>query len=209
MADDDTSSPISHITSRVVPAARIQRDKSALLESRLAQVRRALQSLVASAESVPLPLRVTFPLTGVGELRTGSLREFNLVDEQTAQGHGFVLTFRHVGSQPLRHVTSSEHAHKAVRKTLYGYGLEFRSAGADTAYRIEVSPSVPAYVMVLAAADGKTLDITLSNVRVLGSTTYKLAPEAVDRRLVDALVELVTSGERTFYEIVARLPRRR
>ncbi|MCB1746073.1 MAG: hypothetical protein H6977_08600 [Gammaproteobacteria bacterium] len=209
MAEDDTSNPISRVTERVVPLDVVKREKSAAVESRLTQVRRALTSLVASAESVPLQHRVNFPVTGVGELRTGSLRQFNLVDEDGEQGRGFTMRYAHVGNQPLKHVTSSEHAHKAVRKTLYAYGLDFRSAGSDTAYRIEVRPLVPAWISVLIAADGKTIDITLNNVSVLGATTYRVAPDHVDRRLVDALVELVTTGARTFYEIVASLPRRR
>ncbi|MGE0484147.1 MAG: hypothetical protein AB7Q81_08395 [Gammaproteobacteria bacterium] len=209
MAEDDTSNPISRVTDRVVPLDVVKREKSAVVDSRLGQARRALTSLVASAESVPLQHRVNFPITGVGELRTGTLRQFKLIDENTDQGRGFSMTFAHVGSQPLKHVTGSEHVHKAVRKTLYGHGLEFRSAGSDTTYRIEVAPNVPAYVTVLAALDGKTIDITLNNVSVLGSSTYRLAPEHVDRHLVDALVELVTTGARTFYEIIASLPRRR
>ena len=209
---EDNSDPrtsISLVNERVVPANRVKTLKSGMLGPRVNQARRAMASLVAASEDPPLHLRGDFEVTGLGHIRTGSLKNFHLVDENTEAGKGFSLAFEHRGNAPMRHVTPSEHVHKAARKALIKHGLEFRSAGSDVAYKIEVEPVVSSYVTVLAGADGKTIAITLSNIGMLGETTYRLGPEHVDRKLIDALIELITHGKREFYDIVARLPRRR
>ena len=211
MSQDSTDprTSISQVNERVVPVNRVKTLKSGTLEPKVNQIKRAMASLVAASEDPPLHLRGDFEVTGLGHIRTGTLKKFHLMDENTEAGKGFSMAFEHRGSAPMRHVTPSEHVHKAARKALIKHGLDFRSVGSDVAYKIEVQPVVPSYVTVLAGADGKTIAITLSNIGMLGETTYRLGPEHVDRKLIDALVELITHGKRDFYDLVARLPRRR
>jgi hypothetical protein len=99
--------------------------------------------------------------------------------------------------------TEAELAHNALRKVLYGHGLIFRSVSSATVYKLEVEAAVPAFVMVAAAPEGKVVTITMRNVITLGTTTYEVPAEALDRKLVDALVELISRADRDFYTAVS------
>lgn len=205
---DTRTDPISRVTNRVVPIGMLTRDKARAVEARMNQLRRALAALVATAEDPPLQLRTSFPIPGLGEVRTGLLRDFRLSDEQTEQGRGFAMHYEYRGREAVRHVTESDQRHKALREVLYGFGLSFRSASSATTHKIEMDAVIPARVTVVAPRDSDTIVITLRNVGLLGETSYAVKSAEVDRKLIDALVELVATGDRSFYAQVAALPRR-
>lgn len=205
---DSRTDPISRVTNRVVPIGTLTRDKARAVEARMNQLQRALAALVASAENPPLQLRMSFPIPGLGEVRTGLLHDFRLSDEQTEHGRGFAMHYEYRGREGVRHVTESDQQHKALREALYGFGLSFRSASSATTHKIEMDAVIPARVTVFAPVDDDTIVITLRNVGLLGETRYAVKAVQVDRKLIDALVELVATGERSFYAQVAALPRR-
>lgn len=205
---DSRTGPISRVTNRVVPIGTLTRDKARALEARMNQLRRALVALVASAEDPPLQLRMSFPISGLGEVRTGLLQDFRLSDEVSEHGRGFAMHYEYRGREGVRRVTESDQQHKALREALYRFGLSFRSASSATTHKIELDAVIPARVTVVAPHDGDTIVVTLRNVGLLGETSYAVKAAQVDRKLIDALVELVATGERSFYAQIAALPRR-
>lgn len=214
MAQDKTepntiTSPISEVENRVIPAQSAKLARSVGIDRRIAQARRTFASLVAAAENPPLMMRREFDLTGIGTLRTGTLRNFHLADENSEERIGFTVSYEHQGRETLRHVTPSDAVHKALRKALYANGLVFRSATSATAHRIEVEPVVPSWVMITAEPNGRVITIRMHNVTMLGSTTYEVPADAFEHKLVDALVALVSSGDRGFYDLIAKVRQRR
>ncbi|MGR8919437.1 MAG: hypothetical protein ACU85V_07450 [Gammaproteobacteria bacterium] len=204
MSDDTNppTNPVSEVNNRVLPARHVRRARSADAGARLAHARRSLASLAAAAENPPLSQRASFNVDGLGPINTRVLANFNLADEKADGRSGFTLTYEYRGSDVLRHKTASEVAHNALRKALYAHGLAFRSAAAATVYKIEVDAVVPAYVSVIAPDDAAKLALTLHNVARLGTTTFDVAADKLDRRLVDAIVELISSGGGDFYSLV-------
>ncbi len=203
------TSPISQVNNRVMPVQSVKQAKSGGVDRRIGLARRAFASLVAAAENPPLQVRGNFEISGLGKLRTGVLRNFRLSDEKGGGRTGFTVSFEQQGREGLKHVTESEAVHKALRKALYAHDLVFRSASSMTAYKIELDPVVPAWIMISGEPDGKTIAVQMHNVAMLGSTTYELPVDAVDRKLVDALVALLSGGDRSFYDLAARARERR
>lgn len=194
-------------TDRVVPIGRLTRARTHAIAARLDQFQRALAALAATAEDPPLPLRMSFPIPGLGEVRTGLLRDFRLSDEQTEHGRGFAMHYEYRGREAVRHATESLERHEALREALTGFGLSFRSASSATTHEIEMDAVIPAQVSVVSRLDHGTIVIILRNVGILGETGYAVTADQVDRKLLDALVGLVATGERTFYARVALLRR--
>lgn len=205
----DITSPISQVNNRVLPATSIKRAQAINIEARIGQLQRQLAALVAASEHPPMQQRASFKLDGMGELRTVRLGEFHLADESDHDTAAFRLSFEYQGREALKHVTESEIAHKALRDALYGHGLVFRSASSMTTHRIEVEPKVPAVISVKGGKDDTELTLSISNVLNLGETRYTLPAKALDRKLTEALVELISSGDHRFYELAAKLNRRR
>lgn len=199
----DTTNPISRVDNRLVSPTRVRQAKNVGIDVRLNQARRTFASLVATAESMPMQLRAEFDLGGLGKLKTGVLGKFYLGDEQAEGRIGFTLSFEYQGRKGITHRTEAEPAHNALRKVLYSHGLIFRSVSSATVYKLEVEAAVPAFVMVAAAPEGKVITITMRNVIALGTATYELPAEALDRKLVDALVELISRSDREFYALVS------
>lgn len=205
---DNTSNPISQVNNRVLPATSIRQARSAGGGQRISQLKRTFAALAAAAENPPLRQHGSFRIDGLGELKTSQVGNFHVVDEKIEGASGVTMSFEHRGNHPLLHKTSSEIAHKALRKTLYGFGLRFRSASSETVHKIELEAVVPAYVMVLVDEAGKQASIKLRNVSSLGATEYRLPASGLDRRLTDALVSLVSDADPAFFQLVSKVARR-
>lgn len=211
MSNDDTdrTSPISEVNSRLIPAQRVRQAKSIDIATRISQARRQFASLAAAAADPPIHHRVQFVISDLGTLKTTTLARFQLTDENDRERLGFTLAYEYRGREKLKHVCESELVHNKLRKTLIGLGLNFRAVSAATVNRLEIDAAVPAFVSLHGVAGGKQIALTLSNVSLLGSTTYELNVDAVDRKFVEALIELISSGDRGFYQLVARSGARR
>ena len=199
---DPTTSPISNVESRLV---RPKEAKSAALEPRMVQAHRTLAALVASATAMPVRLKAEFKLVGIGVLRTTSLDKFYLADHNDDAHASFTLSFEYRGREELKHVCGSEHVYNSLRKSLFAHGLVFKSAASATANRLTIEAVVPAAVTIACDASRERASITLRNVVMLGSTEYHLPVDSLDRALIDALVELITNQDKTFYTLTASL----
>lgn len=196
---DSTSAPISRVESRVMPA----RPKQNVIEARMAQARRAFASLAVAANDPPTQLRAEFRLTGIGNLRTSTIGNFLLVDHNTDAGPGFVLSFEYRGREQLKHVSNSERVDGALRKMLMEHGLTFKGASSATANRLTIEPVVPAAVTFAAERARERVIVTLRNVVNLGATSYTFTAEHFDHKLIEALVELISTQSHAFYTIAA------
>ena len=199
---DSTTSPISRVENRVLPSQKLKKARTVDTEMRVNQARRSFASLVAAAEDPPLQQRASFDIDGLGQVRTTMMSNFYLNDEKAEDRLGFTVSFEYRGREIIKHRTESEVAHNALRKALYGHGLVFRSAAAATVYKIEVEPAIPGYLSVIAEKESGKVSITLKNVQRLGTVTYELGGEGFDRKVVDAMVELISQGGGDFFELV-------
>ena len=207
---DTITNPISQVNSRVVPATQVSKArKSITADGRIAQAKRNFASLVAASEDPPILQRASFEVNGIGPLKTGRLGNFRIFDEKENGRVGFTVTFEYQGPRPLQHVTESEELHKTIRKNLFGNDLVFNSAAAATVYKIEVSPVVPAYISLTAEPESATLDITLRHIGMLGSTNYTIPAESLDRKMIDALIELVSTNSGEFFGLAAKAQSKR
>ncbi|MGB1882892.1 MAG: hypothetical protein ACPHUF_03220 [Gammaproteobacteria bacterium] len=202
---DDTTSPISQVNNRVVPVREVNKArKSITADSRIAQAKRTFAALAAAAEDPPILQRGSFDINGLGTMKTGRLGNFRVFDEKENDRIGFTMAFEYQGPKPLRHVTESEDLHKAIRKTLFNNDLVFSSAAAATVFKIEVSAVVPAYISITSEPDASKVEINLRHVGMLGATNYTVAAESLDRKMIEALVELVSTGNSDFYGLAAK-----
>lgn len=204
---DLTDNPISRVQSRVVPARAVR--PTATVEPHLAQARRTCAALVASSTHPPLKLKTDFDLVGIGRLRTSSLENFALHEQQEAKDGSFSLTFDYCGREQLVHVCASEAVYRALRRKLYDHELTVKSVSSATASKLIIEPRVPATVGFSADRTRELARITLRNVVMLGVTTYELPLECLDRNLLDALVELISGQGRSFYALTIAAAQRR
>lgn len=205
----DRTDPISEVNNRLVPPQRVRQAKTVGAEVRINQARRSFASLAAAAVDPPLQQRHEFVLSDFGKLKTHSLSGFHLANNDSPEAIGFTLTFTYRGRDRFRHMCESELVHKKLRHTLVKYGLNFREVTSATINRIEADSAVPAFISLSAAPDGKFAVLTLSNVMVLGTATYEVPIEALDRHVIASLVELISSGNRDFYGVIAKTGARR
>lgn len=196
---DSTSAPISKVESRMMPA----RPKQSVVEARMAQARRTFAALAVAANDPPTQLRAEFKLTGIGSLRTTTVGNFLLVDHNSESGSGFVLSFEYRGREQLKHVSNSERVDGALRKMLMEHGLTFKGASSATANRLTIDPVVPAAVTVAAERVRERVTVTLRNVVNLGATSYTFTAERFDHKLIEALVELISTQSHDFYAIAS------
>ncbi|MBK8960077.1 MAG: hypothetical protein IPM80_17105 [Proteobacteria bacterium] len=204
---DLTDNPISRVQSRVVPARAVRPTET--VEPHLAQARRTCAALVATANDPPLKLKTDFDLVGIGRLRTTALENFMLHDQQEPKDGSFSLSFDYRGREPLIHVCASETVYRALRRKLYEHELTVKSVSSATASKLIIEARVAASVSFGADRTRELARITLRNVVMLGTTTYELPLECLDRNLVDALVELITSHGRNFYALTIAASQRR
>lgn len=204
---DLTDNPISRVQSRVVPAQAMR--PTATIEPHLAQARRTCAALVASAGNPPLKLRADFDLVGIGRLRTTSLENFTLTDQLEPRDGSFTLSFEYRGREQLIHVCASEAVYRALRKKLFEHELTVKSVSSATASKLIIEPQVTASVSFALDRTRDLARITLRNVVMLGTTTYEIPLECLDRNLIDALVELITSQGRSFYSLTIAASQRR
>ena len=197
---DVTDNPISHVRSRVVPG-RVARFRESI-DPHLSQARRTCAALVASAANPPLRLQAEFELVGIGRLRTTALENFALQDHQELADGSFTLSFEYRGREPLVHVCASEAVYKALRRRLYDHTLDVKSVSSATASKLIIEPLVAASVSFDIDRARDMARITLRNVVMLGSTIYDVPLARLDRNLIDAVVDLITSHSRTFYTLV-------
>lgn len=204
---DTTDDPISHVRSRVVPSGALRaRDQR---EPRLVQARRTCAALVASASDPPLRLLAEFDLVGIGRLRTTLLSNFALSDDASVADGAFLLSFDYRGREPLVFGCTSEAVYKTLSRRLFDHGLEVRGASSALASKLVIEARVPASVRFIADRARERMTLTLHNVVMLGTTTYELPLECLDRNLIDALVELITSQGRSFYALTIAASQRR
>lgn len=196
---DVTDNPISRVQSRVVPN-RITRPRETL-DPHLSQARRTCAALVAAATYPPLRLQAEFELIGIGRLRTNALENFALQDHQTLADGSFTLSFVYRGREPLVHVCASETVYKALRKKLFDHNLTVKSVSSATASKLIIEPLVAASVSFSADRSRATARIALRNVVMLGTTNYDLPLSYLDRNLIDAVVDLITTQGRRFYTL--------
>lgn len=204
---DLTDNPISRVQSRVIPARAMR--PTGTVEPHLAQARRTCAALVAASTNPPLKLKTDFDLVGIGRLRTTSLENFALHEQQEPRDGSFSLTFDYCGRESLTHVCASEAVYRALRRKLYEHDLTVKSVSSATASKLIIEPRVSASVSFSADRTRDLARLTLRNVVMLGSTTYELPLECLDRNLIDALVELITSHGRTFYALTVAASQRR
>jgi|GEM_PF-2844556 hypothetical protein len=204
----DTTSPISRVDTRLVPPRRVRQAKAVGVDVRLNQARRSFAALAAAAESPPLQFRHQFEIEGLEKIRTLRLGKFHVADEATEERVGFTLSFEYQGRDALKHVTEAEITHNALRKSLYAHGLVFRSVSSATVFKLEVSAAVPAFVTVTAVPDAAVITLQMHNILTLGDVNYDIPADALDRRMVDALIELVARGDRDFFGIVQKSGKR-
>lgn len=204
---DLTDNPISQVESRVVPT-RATRPPDGM-EPRLIQARRVFAALVAASANPPLKLKTEFDLVGIGRLRTAMLENFRLSDQENPKDGSFTLSFEYRGREALVHVCASETVYKALRKKLFDHDLSVKSVSSATASKLIIDPIVQATVTMTANRAREMVSVTLRNVVMLGSTTYELPVESVDRNLNDALVELITNRGRGFYALTVAASQRR
>ena len=197
---DVTNNPISRVQSRVVPS-RITRARETI-DPHLSQARRTCAALVASATNPPLRLNAEFELVGIGRLRTIALENFALLDHQEPMDGSFTLSFAYRGREPLVHVCASETVYKALRRKLFDHDLAVKSVSCATTSKLIIEPLVSASVSFSADRTRETARITLRNVVMLGSTSYDLPLAGLDRNLIDAVVDLVTTQGRSFYALI-------
>lgn len=197
---DVTDNPISHVRSRVVPG-RVARPRESI-DPHLSQARRTCAALVASAANPPLRLQAEFELVGIGRLRTTALENFSLQDHQELADGSFTLSFEYRGREPLVHICASEAVYKALRRRLYDHALDVKSVSSATASKLTIEPLVAASVSFDIDRARDMARITLRNVVMLGSTIYDVPLARLDRNLIDAVVDLITSQSRTFYTLV-------
>jgi hypothetical protein len=202
-----TDNPISKVQSRVVPSRAVRPTET--LEPHLAQARRTCAALVASANNPPLKLKTEFDLVGIGRLRTTSLENFSLTEQQSPKDGSFTLAFEYRGREQLIHVCASEAVFRALRNKLFEHDLSVKSVSSATASKLIIEPMVGASVSFSADRTRDLARITLRNVVMLGTTTYELPLECLDRNLIDAVVELVTSLGRNFYSLTIAAAQRR
>ncbi len=215
MADDNTEpltieltdNPISRVQSRVVPSRAARPTET--VEPHLAQARRTCAALVGSANNPPLKLKAEFDLVGIGRLRTTSLENFALQDQQQPTDGSFTLSFDYRGREQLVHVCTSETVYRALRKKLFDHELSVKSVSSATASKLIIEPLVSAAVNFAADRSRDIARITLRNVVMLGTTTYELPLVCLDRNLIDAVVELVTTQGRSFYTLIVAASQRR
>lgn len=205
--EDTTDNPISRVDSRVVPsgALRVREQR----EPRLVNARRTFAALVAASTEPPLRLKAEFDLVGIGRLRTALLANFALLDQQEPADGSFTLTFEYRGREPLVQVCASDTVYKALRRKLFDHGLAVKSAASATTNKLVVEATVPAAVRIGADRARDVASITLRNVVMLGTTTYELPLESLDRGMIDALVDLITNQGRQFYALTVAASQRR
>ena len=204
---DLTDNPISRVQSRMVPSRAMCPTET--VEPHLAQARRTCAALVASATNPPLKLKAEFDLVGIGRLRTTSLENFALQDQQQPKDGSFTLSFDYRGREQLVHVCASEAVYRALRKKLFDHELTVKSVSSATASKLIIEPIVSAAIGFMADRSRDIARITLRNVVMLGTTTYELPLECLDRNLIDAVVELVTTQGRSFYTLTIAAAQRR
>lgn len=204
---DLTDNPISRVQSRVIPARAMRPTET--VEPHLAQARRTCAALVAASTNPPLKLKTDFDLVGIGRLRTTSLENFVLHEQQEPRDGSFTLSFDYCGREQLVRVCASEAVYRALRRKLYDHDLAVKSVSSATASKLIIEPRVSASVSFSADRTRELARLTLRNVEMLGSTTYELPLECLDRNLIDALVELVTSHGRNFYALTVAASQRR
>jgi hypothetical protein len=204
---DLTDNPISRVQSRMVPSRAIRPTET--VEPHLAQARRTCAALVASASNPPLKLKAEFDLVGIGRLRTTSLENFSLQDQQQPKDGSFTLSFEYRGREQLIHVCASEAVYRALRKRLFDHELCVKSVSSATASKLIIEPVVSASVSFTADRTRDTARITLRNVVMLGTTNYNLPLDSLDRNLIDAVVELITTQGRSFYTLTIAAAQRR
>ena len=197
---DATDNPISRVQSRLVPS-RINRARETI-DPHLSQARRTCAALVAAATDPPLRLKAEFDLVGIGRLRTFALENFALQDHQVPTDGNFTLSFVYRGREPLVYVCASETVYKALRRKLLEHDLAVKSVSCATASKLTIEPLVSAAVSFSADRTRETARITLRNVVMLGSTTYDLPLACLDRNLIDAVVDLITTQGRGFYALI-------
>lgn len=196
---DLTDNPISRVQSRVIPSRVVRPTET--IEPHLAHARRTCAALAASAGNPPLKLKAEFDLVGIGRLRTTSLENFAVQDQQQPKDGSFTLSFEYCGREQLIHVCASEAVYGALRKRLFDHELTVKSVSSATASKLIIEPLVSAAVSFSVDRTRDLARITLRNVVMLGTTTYALPLECLDRNLIDSVVELVTTQERTFYAL--------
>lgn len=202
--DDVTDPHRSEVSQRVIPASAI---RAVLIEPRLALAKRTFSALVASAAEPPLRLLAEFDVAGVGRLRTTVLSGFALTDNPGESAGSITLSFDHRGREPVRYVCTSEQALRVVNRKLIDHGLVVHSVSSATTHKLTIEPIVPAAITVTVDRRRTQVRVNLRNIIMLGSTDYTIPVEALDRALIDAMVQLVVQQDRTFYRLMANAGR--
>lgn len=202
--DDTTEPQRSEVRERVIPAAAL---RNVLIEPRLALAKRTFGALVASAAEPPLRLLAEFDVAGVGRLRTTVLSGFSLVDNPGESAGSITLSFDHRGRDPVRYVCNSEQALRVVNRKLIDHGLVVHSVSSATTQKLTIDPVVPAAITLTVDRRRAHVRVNLRNIIMLGSTDYTIPIEALDRTLIDAMVQLVVHQDRTFYRLMANIGR--
>ena len=199
-ADDCSTGPISSVESRVIPRRALP---ATTVDPLLAQARRMLTALAAAAADPPLRLAAEFDLVGVGRLRTTTLENFALSAHPAAPATGFTLSFDYRGRDALTHVCASDRVFAIVRKKLFDHGLAIKAVASATANKLTVEPIVSAAVSFALDQQSQRVCITLRNVVMLGVVAYEIPRAGLERKLVDAVIDLITAQSRTFYALLA------
>jgi hypothetical protein len=198
---EPTTEPVSRADTRVMSHGSA---KSTELEPRMVLARRTLAAFVIDNQAAPLKFKHDFDIAGVGRLRSTEIRKLALVDDNSEGSRAFTVSFEYRGREPLSHVCPSEAVFHKLRKILFDHGLVFRTAAGATVNKVSIEPTVPAAMTVSADLSIGMVTITLRNVLMFGTTTYKLAGEHMDRALIDSMVDLISGQSNAFYALAAK-----
>ena len=194
------TTPVSRVDNRVIACGSAL---SAKAEPRLALSRRILTAFVIETKANPPTLRTHVGVPGVDDLLVTDICNIRLFDDNGANEIAHTMSFEYRGRSPLQFVTESKDLYAQIRKSLFKYGLRFKSGTGPTVHKLSIEPRVPASVRISADIIGAVIKVTLHNVLALGTADYLVPAERFDRAIVEALVDLVVNRSETYYQLAA------
>lgn len=173
--------------------ARAQREAAA--QTRLApvfeHVARYLDAFVAHLADLDRVIEASYPVADVGVL--DGLRQVAYRVRRPADADGAVqLRFECTGAKPLEANVDGHPQAEAAARALREAGLtcHLRPLSARVT-RLRVDATVPVRVSFAPDAERGCVSVELRNLPALGVQRYPMAPERIDRELVDAVASLV------------------
>lgn len=198
--------PISRVDNRVLTGGTAN---CARFEERMALSRRIVAAFVIEAKGRAPGVRTIIEVPGFGDLLLTEIAELELYDDPEADGMAYTLSFEYRGRRPLEFVSDSDEVYARLRKSLFEYGLQFKSGAGPTVKKLSIEPRVPASVRIAADVDGGQITMCLHNVSALGTVSYAFPVTWFERAVVDALVDMIVGRPQEYQRLVSTFVKQR